>query len=44
MSGAVPPLPNTPSRRGAHLSTGTTLLLLYSTSRCRTRIDVQTWR
>jgi len=30
MSGAIPPLPNTPSRRGAQFkSTGTTLALLY---------------
>jgi hypothetical protein len=29
MSIAIPPLPNTPSWRGAKLSTGTTLPLLY---------------
>jgi hypothetical protein len=29
MRGAIPPLPNTPSWRGASLSTGTTLPLLY---------------
>jgi hypothetical protein len=30
MSGAIPPLPNTPSWHGAYLSTGTTLPFLLS--------------